>query len=70
MRYIVGGVIIALVLSVAAVAEPPAATPSVSDPVVVAKLDQILSNQQELFRRLEAIDEELKIIKIRSSRRH
>jgi len=41
-----------------------------TDPVVLAKLDQILANQQTLLKRFDAVDAELKIIRVRASQKH
>ncbi len=35
---------------------------------VVVKLDQVIKNQQEMFKRFDAVMEELKIVKVRATR--
>ena len=41
-----------------------------TDPAVLAKLNQILANQEDILKRFDAIDEELRIIKVRASLRN
>ncbi|MBN3037859.1 MAG: hypothetical protein JW869_00410 [Candidatus Omnitrophica bacterium] len=36
---------------------------------ILHKLDQILANQEEIFRQFEVVQEELEIIKVRATRR-
>jgi predicted anti-sigma-YlaC factor YlaD len=36
--------------------------------VVMQKLDEILSNQDDIFKRLDQIEQELAVIKVRASR--
>lgn len=56
--------------SYVAAQETPTTSPPPADPAVMAKLDQILANQQALLKRLDAVDAELKVIKVRASQKH
>ncbi len=69
MRYLLLALGCALVLGVSYAADQPAPAPAV-DAVVIDKLDRILANQDQMFKRLDAMDEELRIIKIRASQKH
>lgn len=66
---LIGLVAAALLWSVGYAADKPATAPPPTDPAVLQKLDQILANQDQLFKRLDVIDKELYIIKIRASRK-
>ena len=70
MRYMLLGLAVALVMGIGHAADQPATAPPPTDAAVMEKQDQVLANQQQLFARLDAIDKELKIIKIRASRKH
>ena len=81
MRYAIPLVVVlgvTLMLGVCHAAEnhaPPASAPEAttdaapSDTAVIAKLDKILANQAQVLRRLDAMSQELYIIKIRASQR-
>ena len=73
MRYLWLVLGCALLVGVSAAADQPApattAAPS-SNAAVLDKLDHILANQDQVFKRLDAIDEELRIIKVRASQKH
>ena len=69
-RSLLLGLATALMLSTGYAADEPSTAPPPTDPAVLAKLDQILANQDHLAKRLDAIDAELQIIKIRASRKH
>ena len=73
MRY---GLIVVLVCWIAGVGyavEPPTldvAAPTESAVTISAKLDRILDKQEDMLHRLDAIDEQLRIIKVRTSQKH
>jgi len=69
MRYVLVALAVMLMMQLGSAADQPA-PPSFrpADPTVLAKLEQILANQERLFQRLDAIDAELKIIKVRATR--
>ena len=73
MRYLWLVLGCALVIGVSYAADQPApATTSApsNNAAVLDKLDQVLANQEQVFKRLDAIDEELRIIKVRASQKH
>ena len=49
---------------------PNAAVPTESATAISAKLDRILDKQEDMLHRLDAIDEQLKVIKVRASQKH
>ena len=81
MRYAIPLVVVlgvTLMLGVGHAAEknaPPASVPEAttdaasSDAAVIAKLDAILANQAQVLKRLDAMSQELYVIKIRASQR-
>ena len=73
MRYLWLVLGCALLMGVSNADDPPApsttAAPS-ANAAVIEKLDHVLANQEQVFKRLDAIDEELRIIKIRASQKH
>ena len=68
MKKIFVGVVIFLimmVLVIAAAGRPTAAQTAGSDSALAAKVDEILKNQRAILNGLEAIKQELNVIKIR-----
>ena len=73
MRYGLIAVLVCVIAGVGYAVEPPVPSATVSTEsttAISAKLDRILDQQETVLHRLDAIDEQLKIIKIRASQKY
>ena len=70
MRYMLMGLAAALLVSVGYAADQREAAAPATDPAVLTKLDQIIATQERLSAQLDAMSQELYIIKVRASQKH